>query len=593
MSDAGVEDAWNPGLSSSIPQRLLPQVTVFRPDNACVSHADALEMASFAGMSAVDCACLRVERLALHDVLVRVTADLSVPDGPTYEVLGLNLRAMVATLLDDHVLPSLGEVQQTFDAMRAQAIETLGHELGVARGPVVTDASRVSGKGRTWLSRWFGARTPNPADAGAARTPVQVLAHLEEAAVGCEAPLRRACLQALQQIVGAVLGQQGRLPADQRLMIEMAANRVCMGHGSDVVAQAIAPLFERGVEREGYRRLPAQEKPVIMNVKGASASGKSTIRPQQRALAERLGIPWVDFALISPDYWRKSLLDYASLGEDDKYAAMLTGQELAMIDQKLDRYMAAKAGRGAMSHLLIDRFRFDSFTLDERRPDTSRLLTRFGDRIFLFFMITPPAETVTRAWKRGGTTGRYKAVDDLLYHNVEAYTGMPALFLSWVTACDKRVHFEFLDNDVPEGARPRTAAFGWNDRMTILDVDRMIAIDRYRRTNVDATCAEQVLPDAASTSADDTRFLRTCAQRIARLELADQASGRVYAVVEGGRLRWWDAAFTEALPAASPIRIALEALGHDARQAPAIADPPEHLDVPAERRYTFGRWGGS
>ena len=39
--------------------------------------------------------------------------------------------------------------------------------------------------------------------------------------------------------------------------------------------------------------------------------------------------------------------------------------------------------------------------------------------------------TEERAWQRGLTTQRYKAVDDLLYHNVEAFTGIPELFFSW------------------------------------------------------------------------------------------------------------------------------------------------------------------
>ena len=107
--------------------------------------------------------------------------------------------------------------------------------------------------------------------------------------------------------------------------------------------------------------MPPQHKPVMMNVKGASASGKSTMRPLQRNLAEKLGLPWQEFALISPDIWRKFLLDYGSLGAAYKYAGTLTGHEVEIIDKKLDRHMAMKDGRGEMSHLLIDRFRFDSF----------------------------------------------------------------------------------------------------------------------------------------------------------------------------------------------------------------------------------------
>ncbi len=86
--------------------------------------------------------------------------------------------------------------------------------------------------------------------------------------------------------------------------------------------------------------------------------------------------------------------------------------------------MARKAEHAGMPHLLIDRFRFDSFAPDSSEAG-SNLLTRFGREIYMFFMITPPHETVERAWRRGLEVGRYKAVDDTLAHNVEAYAGMP------------------------------------------------------------------------------------------------------------------------------------------------------------------------
>ena len=76
-----------------------------------------------------------------------------------------------------------------------------------------------------------------------------------------------------------------------------------------------------------------------MNTKGPSASGKSTLRPLQRKLAGRIGVDWAEFALISPDIWRKQLLDYASLGDAYKYAGAFTGDELHLIDCKLDLYM--------------------------------------------------------------------------------------------------------------------------------------------------------------------------------------------------------------------------------------------------------------
>jgi hypothetical protein len=101
---------------------------------------------------------------------------------------------------------------------------------------------------------------------------------------------------------------------------------------------------------------------------GASASGKSTLRPLQKSLAADIGVAWTEFALISPDIWRKQLLDYASLGAAYKYAGAFTGDELDIVDEKLDRYMARKAALGNMSHLLIDRFRFDSFAPHSTKP---------------------------------------------------------------------------------------------------------------------------------------------------------------------------------------------------------------------------------
>ena len=108
------------------------------------------------------------------------------------------------------------------------------------------------------------------------------------------------------------------------------------------------------------------------------------------------------------------------------------------------------------------------------------MLTRFGDLVYMFFMITPPEMTVERAWTRGLKVGRYKAVEDLLAHNIEAYAGMPELFFTWALIAGKKVHYEFLDNSVAAGRPPRTVAFGWNGEMTVLDIESMIDIERFR-----------------------------------------------------------------------------------------------------------------
>src|SRR5260221_5966073 len=92
--------------------------------------------------------------------------------------------------------------------------------------------------------------------------------------------------------------------------------------------------------------------------------------------------------------------------------------------------MARKYRRGEMTHLLIDRFRFDSFAPDSDEAG-SNLLTRFGQTVYLFFVITPRELLGERAWKCGLEVGPYKAGDDTLAHTLEAYTGIPHGFFTW------------------------------------------------------------------------------------------------------------------------------------------------------------------
>src|SRR5262249_19175953 len=208
--------------------------------------------------------------------------------------------------------------------------------------------------------------------------------------------------------------------------------------------------------------------------------------------------------------------------------------------KKLDRHMANKANRGGMSHLLIDRFRFDSFVPASEGYESTRLLTRFGDLVYMFFMITPPEMTVERAWTRGLKVGRYKAVDDARAHNVEAYSGMPELFFTWALRPRKRVHYEFLDNSVAEGRPPRTVAFGWNREMTILDVKSMLDIERFRKINIHARGPEEVYRGKNLAPECNTDFLRRCVRVIPAINFASYTTGAVYARVEHGKWVWRD-----------------------------------------------------
>ena len=590
---AGVHGPWNPGIDSEPPWSLAPLSTIFRPENVFTGFHEAHELAHLTGLPVEDLVVFRPERLAVHEVLVRVTADLSVPDGPRVEDLGISFRRMTETILSRHVAPCMGEIVEKYEALRHRLSDVIEAELAATFAALA--AAPAAAKGGGWLG--FLRR---PARAAAASREDDQWTREERAiqawaaeAQSSEDPLRRAACRALVRVASAVSARHGRLWGDQRLLAPIAVGIACNDYGAEAVGRLVDPCIRAAAMQEGYRLLPAQAEPVVMNTKGASASGKSTMRPLQRALASEIGARWDDFALISPDIWRKYLLDYGSLSAAYKYAGAFTSRELAAVDQKLDRYMARKAEHGEMSHLLIDRFRFDSFAPDSDEPG-SNLLTRFGRFAYLFFMITPPHETVARAWGRGLEVGRYKAVDDLLAHNVEAYTGMPELFFTWALQPEKAVHCEFLDNSVPYGDRPRTVAFGWNGELNVLDVKALLDIDRYRKIRIDASGPEDVYPRGhAMAAASSSAFLAHCARRVPVVNFADRDTGRVYARLEGGKLAWTDAeALGEAVREAE-TRAGLLAVVPDALSDRAVGAKRAAEVLRRERFPTIGHWGAS
>ena len=560
MPFEGEYGPWNPGIRSQIPRELLHLATIFRSENVFTSIAYAAEMRSLTGFALSELVVFRPQRLALHELLIRITADFAVPDGTRIGDLGLNFREIARLVLSKYLEPQMPSIIGAFERAREDARQ-------------VIDAALSS------LTRSWG--------------PEQI-AEFERSAAAAGDSIEAAALKSVARALFALFAAQGRPWGTRDLIAAMSINLTSNLWGSECIGRAINPLMHQAASEQGYRLLPKQEHPVVINTKGPSASGKSTLRPLLKKLAGDIGIRWSDFALISPDIWRKQLLDYSSLGPAYKYAGAFTSDELQIVDQKLDRYMANKHGRGQTSHLLIDRFRFDSFAPDSDQAG-SNLLTRFGHSVYLFFMITPPEMLVARAWTRGLEFGRYKAVDDTLAHAVEAYSGMPDVFFTWVRRSDTRMQFEFLDNSVRLGERPRTVAFGDNETFNVLDVKGTLDIQRYARIDEDAAAAEFLYADRALLAPDkNTEFLRRCVKVFRRVNFADRDSGRVYLRIENGKTVLKDAvAFRSAIEALETLA-GIRAVAADAfadsvpetQQAEYLARS-DHAAAPP----TLGQWG--
>jgi hypothetical protein len=585
---------WNPGVRSPIPEELRQYCTIFVPAHVFTTFHKASELRDFTGLEMSELVAFRPRRLVLHELLIRVTADLSVPDGQRVEDLGINFREMTRVILARHVEPHMNAITAAYDGMRRELAQMIEAELAGGMATSATAGSPTSGPPKSGLFALFAPRRKSGLASHSGGSWDERLSDWGVKANAAGNGLAGPACRALARIAAAILKRHGRPWGTRELVASIATDVASNELGSDLVGRAIEPLLLRAAKIEGYSLLPAQQWPVIMNTKGPSASGKSTLRPLQKQLAGSIGVDWSDFALISPDIWRKQLLDYDALGADYKYAGSFTGEELQIVDQKLDRYMARKAERGDMSHLLIDRFRFDSFAPDSDEAG-SNLLTRFGRIIYLFFMITPPGSLVERAWNRGLDVGRYKAVDDTLAHAVEAYSGMPQLFFTWVQRTDKRVHFEFLDNSVQRGERPRTVAFGGNDILNVLDIKCILDIELYRRTNINATRAELLFADAALLAPENNlAFLKQCVERFRDVNFADQQSGRIYLSIVSARVAWVDPSMLERAILSPHTRAALFAI------AAAVFDRETSKDVAprflreilgSEQIQTLGRWG--
>jgi hypothetical protein len=161
-------------------------------------------------------------------------------------------------------------------------------------------------------------------------------------------------------------------------------------------------------------------------------------------------------------------------------------------------------------------------------------------------------------------------VDDTLAHAVEAYSGIPNVFFTWVRRGDKRIRFEFLDNTVELGERPRTVAYGDNATFNVFDVGNLLNIDRFARVNVNASTPASLFADRDLLAAEhNTTFLQRCVGEFQNVNFADQATGRIYLHVAAGVPLWKDPVGIETALRDADTRTGLLSVVSDAQMAQA------------------------
>ena len=297
---------WNPGVTSVLSSELLALCTIFREENAFTTLTEVKELAGLTGLELSDLVVFRPERLALHELLLRVTADIEVYDPKDAKVdnLGIEFRRIVETIHTQYIAPRVGEAVRLYESLRKEITTIIEKELTVLfdrRAPL----ARSPG-----LRGWLRNKIQTPfSDHHQWEHHEQVVSRWNSEAQRTNESLLKAAYGSLSRSLQQFEMKHGRLWGDQSLLASIATGLACNEYAGEMIGQLIDPYVKAAIKQEGLRLLPNQERPIILSTKGASASGKSK-RPRQRKLATRIGAQWSDFALISPDIFRRSLLRF-------------------------------------------------------------------------------------------------------------------------------------------------------------------------------------------------------------------------------------------------------------------------------------------
>ena len=540
MSDQSFS-AWNPGIESEIPLQFRELETIYDPANVFTRLEEVNQLAVETGLNPEELVAFKPHRLVLHELIVRITADIMVREGETEEDLGINFRNIANHIFSQYIIPRLMQIEHGFDTMRTRIEDTSSEALKLALAPQAPAKKEKA----SFLSALFG-RKPKPSKAPAPtrqEREFELINNFKQLGLNAEDELSAAVYRSLYRILGAIATTRGFIGNDPDYLREICVRHACNYLASRDIGRKVGEIVDQAIDAEGYTRIADADKPILFSLKGPSAAGKSSLRPMLREMMLMQGIDEQDYGTISPDIWRRMLIDYDVLGESFKYAGRFTSHEVNIIDAKLDRYIRDKAEqRRSIPHLMVDRFRFDSFASEKITRVLHKTYVRYIDTMYMYFLVTPPEATVERGWERGLVRGRFKAVEDFLGHCIEAYAGMPKLLFKWTSNKTPVYFFEFLDNSVPKGTYPRLIARGTQGKMQIYQLHSLIDIERYQRINVLATRPEEVAaPPEQLRVAKNLGFFKQCVSRFL-IEFIDRESQACYLTIRSGKFEVCDQA---------------------------------------------------
>ena len=511
MSKLQEYSAWNPGLSANLPRELSSLETIFQTPNVYTSYDEVQEIAKLTGLKPEHLVGFTSWRLVMHELIVRVGANIHIPEAEHEEDFGINFRRITNDILYQHIAPLYASIEADFQSL-STAIKLEVDRLLAEEVMLEPKAAPIVKKG-FWP--WGKKQVTKQAHLSSEEIQFKAINQLKTTGLAHTDPLIRAVYKSSYQILGSVASTRGLIGNDRAFMSRIICRHALNNYGSFMVGKLIEPAIDSAVSSNAYQLLKRVDKPVIISLKGASAAGKSTLRPLLQKTMGQRGIESSLYGIISPDIWRRQLLNYESLGANYKYSGRFTSNEVNIIDAKLDRYIRRTGQQNrSIPNILVDRFRFDSFSTEQVQKVLHGTYAKYAHIMYMYFVITPPEDTVERGWIRGQQRGRYKSVEDFLGHSVEAYQGIPKLIFKWLAHTSPRYEFTFFDNSVPKGQFPLTSVTGNQKGIQVFDPMVFVNIERYQKINIYARNLEEVYPSAELMSvANNMSFFNQCLKR--------------------------------------------------------------------------------
>jgi hypothetical protein len=214
---------WNPGIRSRIPTAYLPLATAFSTANVLTSLDEAQERSAFTGLEPEDLIAFRPERLVVHELLIRVMADISVPDGQEYADLGVNFRAVAESIQHGHIEPQMAGIVRAWHELRERAADAIGNELKTS---LFAPAERPHETSRGGVLGLLGfGRKPAAALAETIEDKeARIIAAWQQRAAASDDPLLACALRTLARLAVAIGVQHGRVRGDPALLTALATD---------------------------------------------------------------------------------------------------------------------------------------------------------------------------------------------------------------------------------------------------------------------------------------------------------------------------------------------------------------------------------